>query len=157
MEEELKERRWKAAGKAFLYAAIALATLIAIGTIYALLAGTRDRKLAAESLAGLELAEGDSSISLGSLRFSPIDDAAAVYGAELVVAWDASDAQLAAEILAKRAELAAAAMTYLSSLESERLDPSAIGAVKASLRQLLSAKLTLGAIDEVFLPKFQRF
>ena len=149
------ERRLSRAALALAVAAAALALVIVAGTVYALAAGTRARKLERESLSALAAEAGGSSYwTVGTVRAKSSGPEAAVVVATIAFPYDAKDLAFAEELERKAPALKAAAAACLSGRRSEELAPAYEGAVKAALRDSFNALLSLGEVDELWLSDF---
>lgn len=138
-------------GSSFQRVLIALAFLIVaaivVGTAIVLIGkglGGKDATVVKPALAatGTAVFEG-----IGDLRIESVDGAALAL--KVGLEYPASAKDLAEELLAKKAELRAKVTAYLSSKKKGDLDPVAMGALKASLLDIVNRDLVTGRVDAV--------
>ncbi len=140
--------RWE---RALAVALAALLVVIIAGTAYGAITGTRARKLAREAVPE-SLAAAGVYDGIGRVRAATSDGAVVVV--DIAFPYDASDRQFREELDRRRAELRDAATGFFAGKSAEELHPSAEGAVKAALRDALNARLSLGAIEELYFSEF---
>lgn len=133
--------------RALSIAAAILAAVILVGTAITLLGRGGGGKDAAASrpaapAIGTAVFEG-----IGDLRIQSADGAALALRVGLE--YPAAAADLAEELLAKKAELRRAVTAYLSSKKKGDLDPVAMGALKASVLDLINGDLVTGKVAAV--------
>ncbi|MBN2875156.1 MAG: flagellar basal body-associated FliL family protein [Spirochaetales bacterium] len=132
--------------------AVVLVVIVA-GTTWAVLTGSRARKLAREAVP-VELASGGVYDGIGRVRASTADTPPAIVVLDVAFPYDASDRQFREELRRKHGELRAAATAFLSSKTADELSPANEATVKAALRDTLNALLSLGRIEELYFPEF---
>ncbi|MBN1242029.1 MAG: hypothetical protein JXA15_04895 [Spirochaetales bacterium] len=138
--------------------AIAVVALVA-GTVFALFSGTPRATLerrATEDAAASRLDERPRGVffDLGGVRATTRDDDGTLVLATIAIAYDDSDAAILEELEDKRARLRDAAASYFASKSRDELSPAFEGLVKAELRERFDAMLSLGSVDEIWLPAF---
>lgn len=149
-------RRLGAVDLLILVAAL-LAIALAAGSVYALAAGTRQKKLAREADSAQTAADLQSKTSftgIGTIRAKSADAKPAVVVATIAFPYDAGDRPFAEELERKAPVLKAAALDMLSSKKAADLAPAFEGGVKAALRDAFNARLSLGKVTEIWLSDF---
>ncbi len=139
-----------------LFAALLFLAVVA-GSLYAIAAGTRQKKLAREAdraQTAAELAGRASFTGIGTIRARSADSKAAVIVATIAFPYEAGDRAFAEELGRKAPVLRAAAVSLLSSKKAADLSPAFEGAVKAALRDSFNARLSLGKVTELWLSDF---
>jgi len=134
-----------------------LAIVVAAGSVYALAAGTRQKKLAREAdsaQTAADLKRSASFTGVGTIRAKSADAKAAVVIATIAFPYDAGDRPFAEELGRKAPVLKAAAADILSSKKAADLAPAFEGGVKAALRDAFNARLSLGKVTEIWLSDF---
>ena len=137
--------------------AIAIAAILVVivsGTSFAVISGSRARKLARDAIPAAEAAGGVYD-ALGRVRAKTTDSPEAIVIVDIAFPYDSSDRQFREELFQKRGELKAAALTFLSSKSAEDLHPANEAAVKAAMRDTLNGLLSLGRIEELYFSEFR--
>jgi len=134
--------------------ALALAVLLIVvlaGTAYAVVTGSRARKLARAAVPEAAARSGVFD-GLGRVRARNADGAVVIV--DIAFPYDATDRQFREELMRRRGELRTDAETFFASRTADELHPSAEGAVKAALRDVFNARLSLGTIEELYFSEF---
>jgi flagellar basal body-associated protein FliL len=134
-----------------------LAIVLAVGSVYSLAAGTRQKKLEREAESAQVAAELKGSASytgIGTVRARSADPKSAVVVATIAFPFDSGDRPFAEELGRKAPVLRAAAVSVLSAKKAADLAPAFEGALKAALRDAFNARLSLGKVTEVWLSDF---
>ena len=134
-----------------------LAVVVAAGSVYAVAAGTRQKKLAREADSAQTAADLKSSASftgIGTIRAKSADAKPAVVVATIAFPFDSGDRSFAEELERKAPVLKAAAVDLLSSKKAADLGPAFEGTLKAALRDAFNARLSLGKVSEIWLSDF---
>ena len=147
----------RALARALAVAAGVLALVLAVGTVYAFAAGTRQKKLAREadlSATAAQLAGSASFTGIGTLRAKSADPKPAVVVATIAFPYDSTDRPFAEELQRKAPVLKAVAQSLFSSKKAADLAPAYESSVKAALRDAFNARLSLGKVKEIWLSDF---
>lgn len=135
-----------------------LVLALALGSVYGLAAGTRQKKLEREAdraALAAELKGRASFTGVGTVRAKSADaKSAAVVVATIAFPYDSSDGPFSEELSRKAPVLKAAAVGVLSTKRAAELSPAFEGAVKAALREAFNARLSLGKVTEIWLSDF---
>jgi flagellar basal body-associated protein FliL len=157
-ERARETRRGLGLAKALGVVAGVLALALIAGSVYGLVSGTRQKKLAREiegAQLSAELRGRASFTGIGTVRAKSSDPkSAAVVVATIAFPYDAGDRPFAEELGRKAAVLRAAALSLLSSRKAAELGPAYEGSIKAGLRDAFNARLSLGKVSEVWLSDF---
>jgi flagellar basal body-associated protein FliL len=161
-DDDAKARRGRGAGRGAARALALIAALLALvlvaGSVYGLVSGSRQRKLARESdraAAAAELQGRASYTGIGTVRAKSADaKAPAVIVATIAFPYDSGDLPFAEELGRKAPVLKAAAVSVLSSKKATELAPAFEGSLKAALRDAFNARLSLGKATEIWLSDF---
>jgi flagellar protein FliL len=133
--------------------AAVLLVVIATGTVYGVMSGSRARKLA---LQGAPLPAGAGMFDgVGRVRVTTADNPPAVVVVDVVFPFEGSDRQFREELQQKRNELRSAASAFFSSRKADELRPANEATIKAALRDTLNGVLRLGRIEDIYFPEFQ--
>jgi flagellar basal body-associated protein FliL len=134
-----------------------LVCVIAAGTVFSLVSGSRQKKLAREAdsaQVAADLAGRAAYTGIGTVRAKSADPKGAVVVATIAFPYDSRDKAFAEELGRKASVLKAAAASVLSSKTAAQLAPAYEGSLKAALRDAFNARLSLGKATEIWLSDF---
>ncbi len=132
--------------------AFAVIIVIITGTTWAVMTGSRAKKLSREAIP-VSVAAAGVYDGIGRVRARTNgDDGIAIV--DIAFPYDASDRQFREELYQKRSALRQATEQFLSSKSAEELEPANESTVKAALRDTLNAMLSLGRIEELYFSEF---
>lgn len=130
-----------------------MVVVIATGTVYALVHGTRQTKLA---IAAVPSARTDQAMytGIGRIRAATGDVPAALVLVHVVFPYDSADYAFRDELSLKRDILRASALRFFAERTAAELRTQEEALIKTGLRDTLNQDLMLGTIDELYFAEF---
>ncbi|MCX7023006.1 MAG: hypothetical protein NT080_00105 [Spirochaetes bacterium] len=145
------ERARPGLARALFLSAVVLCAVVAAGTVYGLLSGSRARAAARDAANEAGVASGSAVyLGIGAIRAKTLDEPPAVVVASVSFPYDASSREFKEELFGKRDALRKACESFFASKKAEELHPAFLGRVKAGLRDALNDVLSLGKVETVW-------
>jgi len=147
--------------RALFYVLAGLVAAIAVGSATALFLGPPGKRFAADDRAAWQRERSGASDGLanfagiGNLRVKSADKKPSLLSATVVLGVPSGDGAFREELISKESELRDACKRLLGSKKAADLAPAFSGALKAELRDILNARLSLGKVEAVYFTVYQ--